>query len=186
MPRPPYIGDPPSELEKRSDEIVVNKPNTDHVVRTWKPRGRPTTLTQETIDSICDLIAGGCTIPIAASACGFATQWANWGRKAKEHLAAGYEPGFEPGQSPYLVWLDCVTQAKASFVANACLQITAGHPQWKSQAWILERRLPDMWQERKSVSVAVKTEREEAASKSTQELEQELAQYALASTNKTE
>ena len=159
------------DLEKRSDDIVSTKPNTDHVVRSWRSaRGLKTILDEAIVDEICLLIAAGATIPVAAAARGYGNAWRHWNTRAREAAEAGLTPGFGEGESPYLAWAVAVREAKASFVANCLLQISAGHPQWKAMTWLLERRYPEFYQEQKKTQVTVKTEREEAAALSTDEL----------------
>lgn len=181
MPRPKHLGDPADshgDLEKRSDDVVDRKPNTDHVVRSWSAtRGRKTTLTETAINEISELVAGGVTVPVASAACGYGSRWVNWSRVAREHIEQNYEPGFEEGQSPYVAWAEALQEAKAAWEASMILKIGSGDPNYKGPAWLLERRLPKYWQERKSVQVDVKTEAQIASGKSTQELEAELASY---------
>jgi hypothetical protein len=190
--RKKYLGDPdhptlpgalPSvggdALNGRADDIIDRKPNHDHVVKAWyRPRGSKTSLTEEAIEQIATLVAGGNTIPVACAACGYGTSWRNWHTAVKEHLLAGYEPGFEEGQSPYLAYAEAITQAKASWEVSMVAVIASGNPNYKGPLALLERRLPNYYQERKSVQVAVKNERDIAQGMSTEELQRALAEDA--------
>jgi hypothetical protein len=178
MPRKRYIGDPEDSgsLEKRGAAIEAYKPNTDHVTKRWTTaRGPKPSLTPELLDKIALLVGGGNTIPVAAAACGCANLWRGWSVRAKEHLAIGYEGGFEEGQSPYVAFAEVMTVAKASWEADMVLGISSGHPQWKAFMDLLSRRLPKYWQEQKSQTVTVKTPQDVAQGKSTAQLEEEYA-----------
>ncbi len=171
MPRKPYIGD---SLETRADDVIDTKPNTDHVVPSWRPKtGKPTSLTPELIERVAGLVAGGVTIPVACAAVGIKKSlWGNWNRIAKEHDAEGYVPGFGEGESPYAAWYDAIVEAKAAFEANEILKISGHAKEWKASAYLLERRLPQYWQERKKAEITVKTAEQSAKEMSTEELEQ--------------
>ena len=179
--RKKYLGDidyeGPGSLDRRSDDIIDRKPNHDHVVKAWFKAASPLlTLTPEAIDNISTLVAGGNTIPVACAAAGHGSAYVNWNVKAKLHIEAGYAPGFEEGQSPYVAWADAIKQAKASWEVSMVALIASGNPNYKGPLALLERRLPQYYQERKSVQVAVKSERDVAAGLSTEELRKLVAE----------
>lgn len=179
MPRPKHIGDTSDshDLERRGEEALESRPNFDHVTVRWTTaRGRKPSLTPELLEKIALAVAAGNTIPVAAAANGAATLWRGWATRAKEHQALGYEGGFEEGCSPYVLFAEVMTIAKASWEVDMVTKIGAGHPQWKAFMDLLARRIPKYWQEQKAQTVTVKTEREEAASLSTAELERLVAQ----------
>lgn len=173
MPRKPYLGDPPDE-NPGAKEFLSARPTTDHIVKSWSAtRGRKTALTSEVIDEICTLVCGGVPIPVASAACGHGAAWCNWNRKAKEHMAEGVD-------SIYSEWGYAIVEAKAIAHANAILQITGHKQQWKASAWWLEKNYGLKYDQAKQSTVTVKTEAQIAASRSTAELEAELASYETA------
>ncbi len=178
MPRKPYIGDP-SPTDEHTDDVLKLTPSWDHVVRTWRPKtGKPTSLTEEVLELVATRVAGGATIPQACACVGISkTTWANWNLKSKLHADEGLEGGFGPDQSPYVAWGEAMYEAKSAWIVSAINRIDRQLPGWQSLAWLLERRYPEFWMERKQQQVNIKTEAQAAQEKSTEQLEAEMALY---------
>lgn len=141
---------------------------------------RPMTLSPQITEQMKLKVAAGNTIPVAAAALGIPHAiWSHWGPYAKRDQQAGKVPGWNKGESPYLMWAAAMQQAKAACEESLLLEIRQhAEKDWKAPAWILSRRFPDRWGDKKAVAVTVRPEQaaqQRAMAMSSEELAKELA-----------
>lgn len=123
--------------------------------------GQPSKLTRERADALADLLRKGNYRERAAQAVGVhRTTFYGWLERAEleaQTLADPDTPAAERarlGDSDYLYLLDVVTRAEAEAETSAVETIRKHFPvDWRSAAWYLERRHPDKWRRRDSVSL---------------------------------
>ena len=109
-------------------------------------QGRRTTRQMTRQDMVMELVRQGCTQKVAAVRAGISESsfysWRDKGRKAKS------------GQ--YHDFAQALEEAQAVAEATLTLQLRAhGSTEWRAVAWMLERRFPDTWRERKSLDTTL-------------------------------
>jgi hypothetical protein len=114
--------------------------------------GRPTLLTPELQASICKEIEAGLTYEDAAELNGITR------KTLSEWVAKG-----RAGADPYRAFGDAVIAARAKAKADAIKAVRAGvmmnqAPDWKAEAWFLERTFPDQYGPQTAVHVKVEKE----------------------------
>jgi len=133
-------------LAGRDEESPL--PSFDHV-RASYGNGRTTRrskLTEQNVETMKLLVAGGVPIPTACTAIGAGRAWSRWGVVARKDEAAGIPPGWDEGESAELYWLLQMETAKAAFETSMVARIgAAAISDWKAAAWLLERRAPARW-----------------------------------------
>ena len=101
------------------------------------PGGQPTKICPEIEAAICASLRVGASKDAAAGAAGIASatlyNWLTWG---------------EDGDKRYTRFLESVRKAEAE-VEQGCLQRIFSDKAWQSQAWVLERKWPSRWGQRK-------------------------------------
>lgn len=110
-----------------------------------KPRGRPTKLTPEVQEQICQAVRAGNYLDIAASLVGINRRtlhdWLRRGARAKSGI--------------YRDFSHAVEKALAQAEARDVLRIDkAGEKNWQAIAWKLERRFPKRWGRRRDSDLA--------------------------------
>jgi len=111
--------------------------------------GRPSKLTPEAQEIICDHIRAGSYLNVAAQTIGVApetiSEWKLWGR---EDIQNGVE------DSIYARFWEAVARAEAQAEFAGVLRIrSAGIADWKAEAWFLERRFPERWSPKQTFAV---------------------------------
>ena len=107
--------------------------------------GRPTKLTDETRSIICNALVDGCSYDAAAAAASVSVRtfyrWLESGRKedAPEHLAE-FAADVE----------EAANRAEVHLVKKIQKQTDTD---WRSAAWLLSRRYPGRWSERREIAV---------------------------------
>jgi len=101
-----------------------------------KKGGRPLTLTEDIIVSVCNHLKHGAFIETAAAAAGVPkSTFYSWLKMANERP-----------KSIHARFLDAVEKAQAHAELNDLMYITkARSKDWKASAWRLERRHPTRW-----------------------------------------
>ncbi len=98
--------------------------------------GRPTKLTPEVQDRICQLIRAGNTVEIASEASGI----------TPKTYYAWMQRGLD-GRAPYGPFRRAVEQSRAEAEAMLVgrVQRAAQSGSWRAATWLLERQWPDRW-----------------------------------------
>ena len=116
-----------------------NKPKDQKIER----RGRPTKLTKEIINEICQLLRAGSYIETACNFVGLHKdtyyRWAKEGARAKGGIKK--------------IFSDSVKKAIAEAEIRDLEEIRK-NDSWQSKAWRLERRFPDRWGNRQKVELS--------------------------------
>ena len=117
----------------------MNKPKDQKIER----RGRPTKLTKEIINEICQLLRAGAYIETACNFVGLNKdtyyRWAKDGARAKSGLKK--------------LFSDSVKKAIAEAEIRDLEEIRK-NDSWQSKAWRLERRFPERWGNRQKVELS--------------------------------
>ncbi len=102
--------------------------------------GRPSKLTPEVVNTICQYLARGCTRRDAAYAAGVSYEaFAKWMQQGRKDAEAGR-------QSKFLQFLHAVERAEAELRARLAETIVkAGEENWRAALEYLERRDPKNW-----------------------------------------
>jgi hypothetical protein len=101
-----------------------------------RPPGRPTKLTAELKEAICEAVRGGNYIETAAAMCGV----------SKQVLYTWMKAGARDEDAAHVAFLDAVRKAQADAEGrNVALIAKAGQTQWQASAWFLERSQPKKW-----------------------------------------
>lgn len=117
---------------------------------------RKTKLNKETQARICELIKAGNYFAVAAQAAGITEQtfynWKRRGEAAEERQRLGEKLTAQERQ--FLSFLEAIKEAENIAHASAVAQIRqAGLKQWQANAFLLERRYPDLWGRRDTTKV---------------------------------
>jgi len=104
--------------------------------------GRPTKLTPELQQQICNLLAMGNYVAHVCEMVGIS-----------ERTFYYWQERGEAGEEPFSQFLQAVKKAQAQAVARAVagIQRAGLDGSWQALAWFLERRYPDMWGRRDRV-----------------------------------
>ncbi len=113
---------------------------------TKKKAGRRSKLTPAVQKKVCELIASGNFLKVAAQAAGIAE------RTFYDWLAKG-----EAEKAPrYVQFLQAVQEAAAKGETELLEQIrTAGESDWRANAWVLGRRFRERWRDEAAVEATV-------------------------------
>jgi transposase len=98
--------------------------------------GRPSKLTPEIQERICQLIRAGNTVEIASEASGITpTTFYNWMQKGAD------------GRQPYADFSKAIEQvrAEAEAILVGRIQRAAQSGSWRAATWLLERQWPERW-----------------------------------------
>jgi transposase-like protein len=111
--------------------------------------GRGSKLTPSVREQICESIRDGNWPKVAAQAAGVTPQtlfnWQKWGREDRE---------LGRTESIYFEFLEALACAEAEAeVAGVEHILKAGEKDWRAEPWFLERRFPDRWVPRQTVTV---------------------------------
>lgn len=117
--------------------------------------GRPTKLTAETQNTICDALRRGCYYETAASLAGISVRtlrnWLRAGARALDDEADGRTQS--AGERQLAGFHLACRQAEAEMEHEALGEISRhGEKEWTAHAWRLERRWPDRYGRRDRVS----------------------------------
>lgn len=108
------------------------------------PRGRPPKVTPETTEEVCQLIETGIPIETAAQAKGVGVStWHRWTQRGREAKRGPY-------RRFYKRVMEARARAEVRFVAIIAL---SAEKDWRSAAWMLERRNPKQWGQQSRVVV---------------------------------
>ena len=103
------------------------------------PGGRPSILTQELINRICEKVRAGNYFTTSASACGITVRSINlWMVKGEKDDEAGLD-------TPHRELFLSITEADATAEIEDIRDIRNGCDNWQSKAWIRERRSRERW-----------------------------------------
>ncbi len=114
--------------------------------------GKPTTLTAEVQQAIVAEVLAGCSLATAAALNGIgSTTIETWSKKGRE------------GKAPYAGFWAAINAARAQAKADAIKAVRAGtmgnmQPDWKAEAWFLERTFPAEYGPQQAVNVKVEKE----------------------------
>lgn len=102
--------------------------------------GRPSKLSDEVTDRICDVLRAGGYTATAVSVAGVGrSTFTDW-------MERGDPDGTRKDNAPYREFREKVEYALAEGeTRNVALIARAGSKDWKAAAWLLERRHPDRW-----------------------------------------
>lgn len=135
-----------SKLEKKKKTRDFKSGPTDklHSV-SHRTRGRPTALTPELQNKICNALRLGCYIETAVTANGVSKQafynWLKRGNRQKKGI--------------YREFVDAVQKAMADAEIRDLLKIDkASDTNWQAAAWKLERKFPKKWGRREMVRLS--------------------------------
>ena len=111
-------------------------------------RGRPTALTDETTQRICDRLEIGSTKHAAAAKAGIGVStfmaWQKRGRDEQQRRADG-ERG-NPNETRFIDFLESIEVAELIAEDTLIAKINdAASEHWQAAAWILERRHPEKY-----------------------------------------
>jgi len=100
------------------------------------PRGRPSKLTPELTQQFCDALRRCWHIETAADMTGISRRSVySWIKKGKQE-----------GEGVHRDFLHAVKKALAETAAQCVGEIqAAGKSSWQANAWLLERRYPELW-----------------------------------------
>lgn len=114
------------------------------------PGGRRSALTPERQETICQLIRAGNYIRTAAAQAGLTeTTIYAWSRRGQADIDAGNE------NSPHAQFHLALMRAEAQSEALRVVRIQrAGEQDWRADAWFLERRFPERWAARPTLTLA--------------------------------
>jgi hypothetical protein len=105
------------------------------------------------------LVELGVSIPVAATSLKCGKRVKAWAAQARTHADRGMKPGFGPGESPYMLWLDTMDAARATAEATLVSAIYMAAPNdWKAAAWILERRFASRWHSQTQLTLTAKSD----------------------------
>lgn len=126
MARPPKLTD-----EVQVQSMVDGKPATRRITRS---------------EAVLELVRQGCTHKVAALRAGISEatfySWRDKGRKARGGV--------------YRQFVDALDEAEALAEGTLTLQMRAhAATEWRATAWMLERRFPDTWRERRHLDATV-------------------------------
>jgi len=110
--------------------------------------GRPTDLTQELQDKLCNLLRAGNYVEPAAASLGIRKstlyKWLRRGGVEWKHQHKGGKPNKR--ELIYLSFVDAVEKAQGQAEArDVALTAKAAESQWQAAAWRLERKFPERW-----------------------------------------
>ncbi len=112
--------------------------------------GRPSKLTPEIQDKICNAIRAGNYIETASAYVGIHKStlydWLKRGAREKERVLKNPRAKTRKREAPYVVFSDAVEKALAEAEVRAVWIISkASEEQWQAAAWKLERMFPGRW-----------------------------------------
>lgn len=120
------------------------------------PAGRPTKLTPELQDEICEALRAGNYLETAARRCGLAKStlhlWLHRGRLEIDRLSENPRARMRKREAPYVEFSEAVKKAEADAETMAIAVIMlAGKTQWQAMAWYLERKHFDRWGRKQAI-----------------------------------
>lgn len=121
---------------------------------------RPTKLTPEIQEKICNAIRAGNYIETAAAYSGVAKStvfdWMRRGAREKERVGKNTRARIRKKEVPYVEFSDAVEKALADAeVIDVDIIRRAAKENWQAAAWRLERKFPDRWGRREKVEADV-------------------------------
>lgn len=118
--------------------------------------GRPTHLTPEAQDAICEALRDGVPMRTAAQLAGIPE------RTVFEWLRRGEGFDLKPQERIYVEFLQATKLARAEGVKERIRRITqAAEKNWQADAWVLERTHPEEFSQRHIIEVNVRKQLEE-------------------------
>jgi transposase len=102
--------------------------------------GRPSELTPEVTERVCQVLRAGNYLEVAAVAAGISRS------TCYDWLKRGDPEGTAPADAPYRDFRESVEKARAEGEArNVTLIAQAAPKNWQAAAWLLERQFPERW-----------------------------------------
>jgi hypothetical protein len=124
--------------------------------------GRPTKLTDDLRDELARHLAAGNPIKTACALVGIGEstyhKWRARGKAERERVAEGHANcRVRKAERPFVEFMESTTRARAEASRKRVANITeAADEDWRAAAWLLERREPETWGQKKRVEHAGK------------------------------
>jgi hypothetical protein len=153
-PNPPAPQNPPSDGQSRPPRRSSNGYSRKTLKKYRVKTGRPTLLTEELRDKICNFVRIGSYIETAVAACGVSKDTFYTWLKDANHLHTLNRKALEKGEAfdptdeeiALMDFADALEKAVAeSELQDVATIRRASEDNWQAAAWRLERKFPQKW-----------------------------------------